>query len=76
MNIKFPPLINVDGDLTTVSTFGRETVMLEISLKNKAATITMSRSEALALLNGLKQAGVGAELQSVGIPQIALPRKV
>lgn len=75
MNIKFPPLINVDGDLTTVSTFGRETVMLEISLRNKTATITMTRSEALSLLNGLKQAGVGADLQSVGIPQISLTRK-
>lgn len=75
MNIKFPPLINVEGDLTSVATFGRETVMLEISLKNKTATITMTRSEAVALLNGLKQAGVGSEPQSVGIPTISLSRK-
>ena len=79
MNIKFPPLINVDGDLTGVSTFGRETVVLEIALKNKIATITLTRHEAVMLLNNLRAAGVEEPeiAQSTGpaIPKISIPRK-
>ena len=78
MNIKFPPLINVDGDLTGVRTFGHETVILEISLRNKVATISMGRAEAESLFAGLRAAGIGGgagEPQSVAVPMVSLPSK-
>jgi hypothetical protein len=77
MNIKFPPLINVDGDLTGVSLFGAETVLIEVALRNKVATITLTRHEAERMFAGLKAAGIGAEAvpQSVALPRISLPGK-
>lgn len=83
MQIKFPPLINVEGTLAGVRTFGSQTIILEIMVKGRAATISLPRSEAEKLFDGLKSADCGGEEpQSVvstppspSVPRVTLPKR-
>lgn len=56
MDIKYPPFVDVAAELKTVKPFGTQTVVLNLTVKGKAGTITMNRKEAESLLAGLKVA--------------------
>lgn len=72
MNIKFPPLVNVDGTFDAVRTFGSQTVVIEATVKGRDATITMNRSEAETLVALLRDAGVGGS----ATPEPDAPQRV
>jgi len=72
MQVKFPPLINVDAEFAGVQAFGAETVTIELNIGKKVATITLSRPEATDLMMGLKTAGITLPVNLAGI---TLPKK-
>lgn len=72
MQVKFPPLISVDAEFVGAKVFGHETVVLELNVGKKVATISLSKSEASALMASLKDAGVTLPLNLSGI---VLPKK-
>ena len=55
MNIKFPPLINVTADIKGAK-YMLGQVVLELEVRGKAATITMSPDVAKVLASTLKGA--------------------
>jgi hypothetical protein len=71
MHIKFSFLINTDATLVGAKLFGHETVVLELDVGNKIATISMSRDEAMSLMDALKGVGVSAP---VTIGSVVLPK--
>lgn len=72
MQIKFPPLIDVGAELVGAKVFGHETIVLEMTVGKKIATITMSKTEASALVESLKTAGV---TPPVNLSGIVLPKR-
>lgn len=72
MQVKFPPIINVDAEFVGAKVFGHETVVLELNVGKRVATISMSKTEASALMAGLKDAGVSPPVNLSGI---VLPKK-
>lgn len=58
MQVKFPPLINVEAEFGGTELYGSETVVLTLRLGAKVATITMSREEASRLMGSLKNSGI------------------
>lgn len=58
MQVKFPPLINVEAEFGGTELYGSETIVLTLRLGNKIATITMSRDEASRLMGALKEVGI------------------
>jgi len=71
MHIKFSFLINTDATLVGAKLFGHETVVLELDVGNKIATISMSRDEAMSLMDALKSVGVAAP---VALGSVVLPK--
>lgn len=71
MHIKFSFLINTDADLIGAKLFGHETVVLELDVGGKVATISMSRDEAARLMEALKGVGVA---MPVTIGSVVLPK--
>lgn len=58
MKIIYPPFVNHEGSLLSVSTSLDGTVSLNIKVKGKDGAITMSAQEAASLLKKLKAADV------------------
>jgi hypothetical protein len=75
MQVVFPPWVDLPAVFNGVRSFGAETFILDFTVKNKAATMQMSRQEAEALLEALKQAGVGQAKPALSIGSITLPKK-
>ena len=73
MNIKFPPLVNVEGTFDAVRTFGSQTLVIETTVKGRMATITMNRNEAEWLVENLRGAGIGAKEPAAPTPAPAAP---
>lgn len=71
MQVVMKPLINVEAALADVREFGHETVVLELNVGKKLASITMTRTEAKALLDGLRAVGVGG----ISVGSVVLPRR-
>lgn len=72
MQVKFPPLIDVGAEFAGAKVFGHETVVLELNIGKKVATITLSKTEASALMVALKDAGISPPVNLSGI---VLPKK-
>lgn len=72
MQVKFPPLIDVEAQFAGAKGFGAETIALELNLGKKVATITMNRAEASALVAALKALDV---TPPVNLGGIVLPGK-
>jgi len=72
MHIKFSFLINTDATLIGAKSLGGDSVVLELNVGNKVATISMSRDEAAHLVDALKGVGVSAPIT---IGSVVLPKK-
>lgn len=67
MQVKFPPLVSVDAEFAGAKIFGHETVVLELNVGKKLATINLSKAEASALMAALKDVGIAPPVNLSGI---------
>lgn len=75
MQVVFPPWVDLPATFTGVRGFGNETFVLDFIVKNKNATIQLTRHEAESLLESLKQSGVGQPKPAITIGNVTLPKK-
>ena len=78
MQIKYGAFVNVEAGLLGAQVFGHETVVVELLVKGTPGNISMSRSEAVALIEALKGAVKSIEPSpsaSVNLGKITLPSR-
>ena len=76
MQVKFPPLINVEAVFAGCKLFGHETVVLELQVGKKLATISMNRSEAEDLAEALASVGISGDgVRQVSLGTVVLPKR-
>lgn len=75
MQVVFPPWVDLPAEFVGVRTFGTETVIMDFVVKNKNATISLTKNEAEALFVSLKAAGVGSPSPAITLGGVKLPKK-